>query len=79
MSWANKLTNGEYVAYLATIVEDWAETLLLEGILVAREFQDVFQQELLRISSDQEIRFVIDFVPWTTPFSKAHTSRARGV
>ena len=47
------------------------EVLKLDDILVVREFFDVFPEDLPRIPIDKEIEFSIDFLPRTSPISKA--------
>ena len=47
------------------------EVLKLDDILVVREFFDVFPENLPRIPIDKEIEFSIDFLPRTSPISKA--------
>ena len=47
------------------------EVLKLDDIFVVREFFDVFPEDLPRIPIDKEIEFSIDFLPRTSPISKA--------
>lgn len=62
MSRAKKLINSSCVAYLATVVEDRKDILVLENIHIVQEFSDVFPVELPGMPPDQEIEFVIDLI-----------------
>ena len=42
----------------------------IEDILVAREYSDVFPDNLPGLPPDQEVEFVIDLLPGTAPISK---------
>ncbi len=65
-----KLININCVAYLAIVVEDQKKVSKLKDILIVREFPNVFSAELPRMPPDQEIEFVVDLHPGTTPMSK---------
>jgi hypothetical protein len=41
-----------------------------DNIRAVRDFPDVFPKELLGMSPDREVEFVIDLLPGTTPISK---------
>jgi hypothetical protein len=41
-----------------------------DHIKIAREFLDVFPNELPRMPPDREVEFVIDLLPGTAPISK---------
>ena len=43
----------------------------LENILIAREFLDVFPEELLSIPLEREVDFSIEILSGTTPISRA--------
>jgi len=56
------------LCYVA-ITEDAGPSL--EDILVVKEFQDVFSDEIPGMSSLREVEFYIDLTPGATPISKA--------
>lgn len=56
---------------LATVVEKHREIPKLEDIPIIQEFFDAFQAELLTITLDKKIEFVIGLVSGTMSISKA--------
>jgi hypothetical protein len=42
----------------------------LEGILIAREFPDVFLDDLSSMPPDQDVEFIIELQPGTTTISR---------
>ena len=58
-------------AYLAYVSYSKSELSELDKIWVAKEFPDVFPEDLSGLPLDREIEFSIDLLPGTTPISKA--------
>jgi hypothetical protein len=46
------------------------KAILMEEIMVVRDFPDVFPEDLLGMPLDRDIEFIVDLVPGTAPISK---------
>ena len=55
--------------YLAYVVEKEKEGILVDEILVVREFPDVFPDDIIGLPLDREMEFTIDLIPGTEPIS----------
>ena len=55
--------------YLAYVVETKKEGILVDEILVVREFPDVFPDDITGLPLDREVEFTIDLIPGTAPIS----------
>ena len=55
--------------YLAFVVDRRQEGTRLEDIPIAKEFPDVFPDDISGLPSDKAIEFVIELVPGTEPIS----------
>ena len=51
--------------YLAYVVETEKEGILVDEILVVREFPDVFPYDITGLPPDREVEFTIDLIPGT--------------
>ena len=61
-----------YVRYLASVIDTTKEvTLEPKDVLVVREFQNVFLQDLSSLPLDRELEFVIELLLGTAPISRA--------
>ncbi|KAA0060864.1 retrotransposon protein, putative, Ty3-gypsy sub-class [Cucumis melo var. makuwa] len=68
---AEKLLRKGCTAFLAHIVVVQREKLMPEDVPVAKEFLDVFPDDLSGLPPDREIEFTIELLPGTTPISQA--------
>ncbi|XP_062118607.1 uncharacterized protein LOC133832253 [Humulus lupulus] len=69
---ARKMLDDGCIGYLASIVDKDKETeLQLANIPIVCKFPEVFPEDLLGIPPDREVVFEIEFIPKTTPISKA--------
>lgn len=58
------------MAYLTTVVEDRAKSLVLEGIPISLDFLDVLPKELPGMPLDREIEFVVDLISEIVPIPR---------
>ncbi|XP_040999715.1 uncharacterized protein LOC121245871 [Juglans microcarpa x Juglans regia] len=66
-----KLLRDGCQGFLACVVEAPKEELMLEQILVVKDYPEVFPEDLSGLPPEQEVEFAIELVPGTTPLSKA--------
>ena len=55
--------------YLAYVVETRKKGTIMDEILVVREFQDVFLNDIARLPPDRGVEFTIDLISGTEPIS----------
>ena len=68
---ANHLLRKGCLGFLASVVELQSGELEIGDIPIAREFSNVFPDDLLGLPPDREIEFSIDLLLGTAPISKA--------
>ena len=69
---AHKMLKNDYRGYLVNIVdEDKMNELSSKDVPVVREFLSVFPEDLLGLSQDREVKFIIKLIHGTNPISKA--------
>ena len=66
---ASKMLRKGCQGYLAFVVDRRQEGTRLEDIPIVKVFPDVFPDDILGLSSDREIEFVIELIPGTEPIS----------
>jgi len=67
----HKLLGKGCEAFLCHVVKTESAGLSLEDIPVAREFPDIFPDEIPGMPPLREVEFGIDLTPGATPISKA--------
>ncbi|RVX02251.1 hypothetical protein CK203_028319 [Vitis vinifera] len=72
---ASYLLKKGYQGFLAYVVNE-ENDLKLEDIPIARDYSDVFPEDLLGLPLEREVEFTIDLAPRTTPISKARYKMA---
>ena len=55
--------------YLAFVVETGKEGIMVDEILVVREFPNVFPNDIARLPPEREVEFTIDLIPGIEPIS----------
>ncbi|KAJ0824772.1 putative nucleotidyltransferase, Ribonuclease H [Helianthus annuus] len=68
---AQKCLRKGCVAFLAHVIDKKAEEPKLEDIPVAKEFPDVFPEDLPGLPPQRQVEFRIDLVPGAAPVAKA--------
>ncbi|KAH0655149.1 hypothetical protein KY290_030942 [Solanum tuberosum] len=66
---ARKMISKGYLYHLVRVKDSSSETPTLESVPVVNEFQEVFPEDLPRVSPEREIDFGIDLFPNTQPIS----------
>ncbi len=66
---AKKMLRLGFQGYLALVRDIFVKAVNIENVPVAREFMDVFPEELTGLPPGREIEFCIDVVPGTNPIS----------
>ncbi|XP_070005133.1 uncharacterized protein [Nicotiana sylvestris] len=66
---ARQMVEKGCLAYLAYVRDTTAESLMINSVLVVREFADVFPSDLPSMLLDRDIDFYIDLAPGTQPVS----------
>ena len=65
------MLNKGCIGYLVSIIEVPKKETTISQVPMVQEFEDVFLEDLPRLPLDCEIKFVINLVLGTAPFSKA--------
>ncbi|KAD5508134.1 hypothetical protein E3N88_15837 [Mikania micrantha] len=68
---ANKYLQKGYTAILALIMEQPKKERKIEDIAVARDFPEVFPEDLPGLLPKRQVEFQIDLIPGATPIAKA--------
>jgi hypothetical protein len=68
---ARKLLNKGCVAWLAHVIDRAKQTQELDRILIVKEFQDIFPDELPGLPLGREVEVSIDVFPKTMPISQS--------
>ena len=68
---AQKVLGRGYEGYLYNVVENETPKTSLNNISVVQEFSDVFSKEILGMPLPRKVKFCIDFIPRSTPISRA--------
>ena len=68
---ATNLLNHGCQGFLATLIGEEDMKIKIENIEVARDYPDVFPEDLPGLPPDREVEFSIDLLPGTSPISKA--------
>ena len=66
---AKRLLHKGCKVYLAHVVDKSTLKVALDSVLIVREFQDVFFENLPSLPPDQELEFGIELLPGSTPIS----------
>ena len=59
---AKKLLHKGYEAYLAYVVDKSSPKVILDSVMIVREFQDVFFEDLPGLPPNQELKFEIELL-----------------